>query len=147
MLLQLGGLIAGIVFGAGLVISSMIDPSKVLAFLDVTGNWDPSLVLVLGAAVTVNFIGYRLVLRRSEPIFGDTFALPSRTDLDARLIGGSALFGIGWGLAGYCPGPALVALGSVSLEAIVFCAALFAGFVAVDLVDNFRASQSTAADG
>lgn len=148
MLMQLGGLIAGVVFGAGLVISSMIDPRKVLAFLDVTGNWDPSLVLVLGAAVTVNFVGYRLVLRRSEPIFGDRFALPTRTDLDPRLIGGSALFGIGWGLAGYCPGPALVAIGTASLEAIVFCAALFAGFITVDLADNFREAQkSPATDG
>ncbi len=147
MLMQLGGLIAGVVFGAGLVISSMIDPSKVLAFLDVTGDWDPSLVLVLGAAVVVNFVGYRLVLRRTAPLFGDRFALPTSTDLDPRLIGGSALFGIGWGLAGYCPGPAIVALSTGSLEAIAFCAALFAGFIAVDLADNFRAAQRAATDG
>lgn len=144
---QFGGLIAGLVFGAGLVISSMTDPTKVLAFLDVTGNWDPSLLLVLGAAVIVNFVGYRLVLKRGEPVFGDRFALPTSQDLDARLIGGSALFGIGWGLAGYCPGPGFVAIAQGNLEAIVFVATVFVGFISVDLIDRLRAASAATADG
>lgn len=104
---SLSGLMAGALFGAGLLISQMTNPTKVLAFLDVTSDWDPSLAFVMGGAVLITFIGYRLVLRRSVPFFEDNFRLPTRQDIDSRLLVGAALFGIGWGLAGLCPGPAL----------------------------------------
>ena len=104
----------GLVFGLGLVIAGMSDPAKVLNFLDLgaipTGGWDPSLAFVMGGAIAVTFAGFRLVLRRKQPIFGGTFHLPTATDIDARIIAGPALFGVGWGLAGFCPGPALTAL-------------------------------------
>lgn len=112
------GYIAGLIFGLGLTISGMTDPARVLGFLDITGAWDPTLIFVLGGAVATNFIGYRLVLRRSNPIFGERFQLPTRQDLDSRLIGGASLFGIGWGLSGYCPGPAFASI--IGLSAPLF---------------------------
>ncbi|NAO98827.1 DUF6691 family protein [Vreelandella titanicae] len=112
------GYIAGLIFGLGLAISGMTDPARVLGFLDIAGTWDPTLMFVLGGAVATNFIGYRLVLRRSHPIFGKRFQLPTRQDLDSRLIGGASLFGIGWGLSGYCPGPAFASI--IGLSAPLF---------------------------
>lgn len=108
------GYVAGLIFGLGLAVSGMTDPARVIGFLDLAGAWDPTLMFVLGGAVVTNFIGYRLVLRRPNPLFGERFQLPTRTDLDARLIGGAALFGIGWGLSGYCPGPAFASIGGLS---------------------------------
>ena len=108
MMRAIGGLLAGLVFGIGLVISGMANPAKVLNFLDISGAWDPSLIFVMGGALVVTFIGYRLVLTRARPMFDTRFHIPDRTDLDARLIFGSAVFGIGWGVGGFCPGPALV---------------------------------------
>jgi uncharacterized membrane protein YedE/YeeE len=108
------GYIAGLIFGLGLAVSGMTDPARVLGFLDLAGDWDPTLMFVLGGAVVTNFIGYRLVLRRPNPVFGERFQLPTRTDLDGRLIGGATLFGIGWGLSGYCPGPAFASIGGLS---------------------------------
>ncbi|APE30119.1 hypothetical protein BOX17_03620 [Halomonas aestuarii] len=108
------GYVAGLIFGLGLAVSGMTDPARVIGFLDLAGAWDPTLMFVLGGAVVTNFIGYRLVLRRPNPLFGEHFQLPTRTDLDARLIGGAALFGIGWGLSGYCPGPAFASIGGLS---------------------------------
>lgn len=96
----------GLVFGLGIVISGMANPAKVLNFFDVAGHWDPSLAFVLGGAVLTTFIGYRLVFRRSAPLFDTLFSLPFRTELDWKLVGGSAVFGIGWGIAGFCPGGA-----------------------------------------
>ncbi|MCW4150285.1 YeeE/YedE family protein [Halomonas sp. 18H] len=112
------GYIAGLLFGLGLTISGMTDPARVIGFLDIAGAWDPTLMFVLGGAVVTNFIGYRLVLRRSHPIFGERFQLPTRQDLDIRLIGGASLFGIGWGLSGYCPGPAFASI--IGLSAPLF---------------------------
>ncbi|WP_085919213.1 DUF6691 family protein [Halomonas sp. CSM-2] len=112
------GYIAGLIFGLGLTISGMTDPARVLGFLDIAGAWDPTLIFVLGGAVATNFIGYRLVLRRLHPIFGERFQLPTRQDLDSRLIVGASLFGIGWGLSGYCPGPAFTSI--VGLSAPLF---------------------------
>jgi uncharacterized membrane protein YedE/YeeE len=121
----------GMVFGLGLVVAGMSDPAKVLNFLDLaaigSGGWDASLAFVLAGAIAVTFIGFRLVLRRGQPIFGERFHLPTATDLDARIVAGPAIFGIGWGLAGFCPGPALTALFTGDAPAWLFLAAMFAG--------------------
>jgi uncharacterized membrane protein YedE/YeeE len=123
--------IAGLVFGAGIALSGMANPAKVLNFFDVLGTWDPSLLLVMGSALAVTFAGYRLVLRRPAPRFASRFHLPTRRDIDLRLIGGSALFGVGWGIAGFCPGGAIPALGLGEPSALLFVAAMVAGlFVA-----------------
>lgn len=131
--------LAGVLFGLGLAISQMVDPSKVLAFLDVStiadGTWDPSLVLVLCAAVGTNLIGYQLVLRRPAPLLDEAFHLPLRSAVDVRLVAGSALFGVGWGLAGYCPGPAVAALAQGSVDALWFVGALLVGMFAFERVD------------
>lgn len=117
----------GLLFGIGLVISGMSDPAKVLNFLDLFGTWDPSLAFVMGGAVIVGFIGFRLVLRRDAPIMGGTFHLPSKNDIDSRIIVGPAIFGVGWGLGGFCPGPALTALGLGEAGTLAFLPAMFLG--------------------
>jgi len=122
------GYVAGLLFGLGLAISGMTDPARVLGFLDVAGAWDPTLMFVLGGAVVTNFIGYRLALRRPYPLFGERFQLPSRQDLDARLIGGAALFGIGWGLSGYCPGPAFASIAGLTAPLLAMLAAMVVGW-------------------
>jgi hypothetical protein len=118
---------AGALFGAGLAVSSMTDRFVVLGFLDVFGSWNPTLVFVMGGAVAVTAIGYRLVLKRSASLLGDEFRLPQRDDIDARLLAGAAIFGIGWGLAGFCPGPALVGVAAGLADAWVFLPAMIAG--------------------
>ncbi len=122
------GYIAGLIFGLGLGISGMTDPARVLGFLDVAGAWDPTLMFVLGGAVITNYIGYRLVLRRSSPLYGEAFQLPTRRDLDGRLIGGAALFGIGWGLSGYCPGPAFASIAGLTMPLAALLVAMIAGW-------------------
>jgi uncharacterized membrane protein YedE/YeeE len=102
----------GVIFGTGIVLSGMANPAKVINFFDIAGTWDPSLAFVMGGALITTAIGYRLVLGRARPIFDGRFNLPTARNLDARLIGGSAIFGIGWGIAGFCPGGALPALGT-----------------------------------
>jgi hypothetical protein len=119
--------LAGLVFGIGLVIAGMTDPRKVLAFLDVAGDWDPSLVFVLGAAVIVAGVGFRVVFRRGRPVLGDRFHLSTRRGVDRSLVLGSAIFGVGWGIAGFCPGPAIGALGFASVQALWFVPALLLG--------------------
>jgi len=126
---NISGLIAGIVFGAGLAVAGMTDPQKVLAFLALTQDWDPSLVYVLGAAVAVSAIGYRLVGARAAPLFDDEFHAPVAAAIDRRLIGGAALFGVGWGIAGFCPGPALVGFMTLDPRAAVFLVAFVAGML------------------
>jgi uncharacterized membrane protein YedE/YeeE len=118
---------AGLLFGIGLWISGMAVPKKVLDFLDVTGNWDPSLLLVMGGAVAVTLAAFRPALKRPKPLFAERFVVPTRSDIDLPLVGGAALFGLGWGIAGYCPGPALTALSNLTLEIFVFVAAMVAG--------------------
>ena len=125
----LAALGAGTVFGLGLAVSQMVNPAKVLGFLDVLGAWDPSLALVLGGAVAVAFVGYRLALRAEKPLLADAFALPTRTDIDAPLIVGPAIFGIGWGLVSLCPGPALASFAYLRWESLGFVAAMVAGMV------------------
>lgn len=124
----------GLLFGVGLVVSGMADPAKVLNFLDLFGTWDPSLVFVMGGAVAVAFVGYRLVLGRGEPIVGGRFHLPTRNDIDARVIAGPAIFGVGWGLGGFCPGPALTALGLGAPGTLVFVPAMIVGMWTARLV-------------
>lgn len=133
---NLSALAAGMVFGLGLAISQMVNPDKVLGFLDVTGNWDPSLALVMGGAVAVTLIAFRLSASRKRPLFDRDFLKPEKTRLDAPLLLGSAAFGVGWGLAGYCPGPALASLSVGSLEALVFVIAMGAGSYAWRLMQR-----------
>lgn len=125
--------IAGFIFGIGLVISGMADPQKVQNFLDITGTWDPSLAFVMGAAVVVTLIGYRLTFQRQAPLLDERFHLPSTTAIDGRLLAGAALFGVGWGLAGYCPGPALTALPLLAKGTLVFVIAMLVGILLVRL--------------
>ncbi len=128
--------VAGIIFGIGLTIAQMVNPAKVLAFLDLAGAWDPSLAFVMGGGAGVAAIGYRLVLRRPRPVLADIFQVPTRTDLNARLIIGGGLFGIGWGIAGLCPGPALAVLALGYSEGVIFTLAMLAGFVLFEVYDR-----------
>jgi uncharacterized membrane protein YedE/YeeE len=124
---NLAALASGLLFGLGLAVSQMVNPKKVQAFLDVTGDWDPSLALVMGGALAVTGIAFRFVLKRKSPVFGGSFALPAVAKIDRKLLTGAAIFGAGWGLAGYCPGPALAALSRPSVEAVAFVFAMLAG--------------------
>jgi len=126
---ELSALLAGLLFGAGLTLSELTDRHRVLGFLDVTGNWDPTLLFVMGGAVLVTLVTFRFVLRRSRPVLEQQFHLPSKKDVDAPLIIGAVLFGMGWGMAGYCPGPALASLTALTLNPFVFCVAMIAGSV------------------
>ncbi|WP_308909239.1 YeeE/YedE family protein [Pseudokordiimonas caeni] len=119
--------ISGGLFGLGLVISGMSNPAKVIGFLDITGNWDPSLALVMAGGLIVTAIGYRLVFRRAAPVCDSQFHVPTNRVIDARLVGGAAIFGIGWGLGGFCPGPGVVATALGYSEAIAFVAAMLVG--------------------
>ncbi len=124
-------LFSGTLFGLGLAISGMINPTKVIGFLDVAGDWDPTLALVMGGALLITLPFFRLILKRSRPVFAKKFQLPTKTSLDARLLGGSAMFGVGWGLSGFCPGPAVAALAPALATGLVpvfmFFAAMLAG--------------------
>lgn len=120
-------LLTGLVFGTGIALSGMINPAKVLNFFDVAGTWDPSLAFVMGGALVVTAIGYRFVLKSPRPLFDRQFHLPTRKDVDLPLITGSAVFGIGWGIAGFCPGGSIPALGLMQADAVIFVAAMIAG--------------------
>jgi len=122
-------LAAGLLFGLGLAIAQMVNPEKVLDFLDVSGNWDPSLALVMGGAVGVAMLAFRFVLKRGQPMFESEFHLPRMTKVDRRVLVGSAIFGLGWGIGGYCPGPGIAALSAGSVEALVFVAGMALGSV------------------
>jgi uncharacterized membrane protein YedE/YeeE len=122
-------LLAGTLFGLGLAVSGMMNPAKVVGFLDVAGNWDPTLAFVMGGALLVTIPAFRLILGRPRPILADGFALPKGTALDRRLLGGAALFGVGWGLSGFCPGPAVAALVTGLTPVFAFVAAMVAGMV------------------
>lgn len=119
--------VAGALFGLGLTVSRMIDPAKVLGFLDVAGNWDPSLALVMVGALAVMAIAYRVAGARTGPMFAGTFRIPTRRDVDGRLVTGAIIFGIGWGLVGFCPGPAISGLALGRYEVYVFVLAMLAG--------------------
>lgn len=129
-------LLTGLVFGTGIALSGMMNPAKVLNFFDVVGTWDPSLVFVMGGALVVTFFGYRLAWRRKTPLFSSRFEIPTATAIDGKLVGGSALFGIGWGIAGFCPGAAIPALGTGRWEVLLFLVAVVFGFMLRRLLAN-----------
>ncbi|HET8996337.1 MAG TPA: DUF6691 family protein [Acetobacteraceae bacterium] len=140
------GLLAGLLFGLGLTVSHMIDPAKVIGFLNIAGDWDPSLALVLFAAVTVAFAGFALARRWAAPLCDTRFSPPGKARLDMRLIAGAVLFGIGWGMVGYCPGPALASLSVGGLATLTFVAAMLTGMLLFNLLDRrLPASQQPAA--
>ena len=125
----IAALASGLLFGTGLALSGMTDARRVLAFLDVTGAWDPTLLFVLGAAVATTAVLTRSVMRRARPVLAQAFRVPAARGIDTRLLGGAAIFGVGWGLAGYCPGPVLAGLGLLTPEALVFVPAMLAGML------------------
>lgn len=135
-------LLTGVLFGTGIAMSGMANPAKVINFFDIAGTWDPSLAFVMGGAVIVAFIGYRIILRRESPVYEPTFDIPTKRSLDARLIIGSGLFGVGWGIAGFCPGGALPALGTLNPNVIVFVVSLIAGIFAARTGLNFLTERS-----
>ena len=131
-------LLAGLIFGLGLILSGMADPAKVLGFLDLAGAWDPSLALVMAGAIAVGLVAFTLAKGRARSLLGLDMQLPENTTLDRRLVLGSLLFGVGWGVAGFCPGPALVALGMGEVKAAVFVLAMLAGMGAFALLERQR---------
>ena len=133
-------LLSGFVFGIGLIVSGMANPAKVLGFLDLAGNWDPSLALVMGGAIAVGVVAFFLAGRRVRSYLGAPMQLPATRDIDQRLLLGSFAFGLGWGLAGFCPGPAIVSLGSGQMKAVVFVAAMLAGMAVFEQLQR-RESQ------
>ncbi|MEO6566629.1 MAG: YeeE/YedE family protein [Casimicrobiaceae bacterium] len=136
-------LVAGMLFGLGLMISGMADPSKVLGFLDLAGAWDPSLILVMAGAIALSGAGYYAARRRTSSLLGTTMHLPVTRDIDCRLVGGSVLFGVGWGIAGFCPGPGLVALGLGEAKAVVFVGGMLAGMVVFEFLEQRQRAVST----
>lgn len=124
-------LLAGIIFGAGLTLSDMVNPARVLNFLDVTGSWDPTLIFVMAGGLAVTTVGYKLIFRNSSPLIEDRFHLPTQRQIDLPLVSGAALFGVGWGLAGICPGPALADLMTLEPKVLIFVAAMLVGMIAV----------------
>jgi hypothetical protein len=138
----LAAFVSGLLFAIGLGISGMTQPAKVTAFLDFAGNWDPSLACVMIGAIMVHAVLYRLIRRRPVPLFASTFSVPTRTDIDPRLIGGAALFGIGWGLGGFCPGPAVTSLASGQVSVAIFVAAMVVGMYLYKLIEGLSPRQA-----
>lgn len=134
----LSAFVTGLIFGVGLIISGMTDPSKIIGFLDLAGPWDPSLAFVMGGAVAVGFIAFRFARRRTAAFLGGAMHLPTARQIDRRLVLGSLAFGVGWGLAGYCPGPAVVSAGMGQGKAIVFVVAMLAGMGIYELIERLR---------
>lgn len=128
----------GLLFAAGLILSGMTNPAKVLGFLDLAGRWDPSLAMVMGGAIGVAVLAFRLAHKRTSSLLGGALHLPTSHQIDRRLLLGSLLFGAGWGLAGFCPGPALTSLGTGEIKAVVFVLAMLAGMLAFDHIDQRR---------
>lgn len=131
-------LITGLVFGIGLIVSGMTNPAKVLGFLDLAGRWDPSLALVMAGAILVALPAFRVAARRRQSLLGEPMHLPTATRIDRRLVLGSLAFGAGWGLAGFCPGPALASLATGSVQPLIFCAAMLAGMGIFELLERRR---------
>lgn len=138
-------LLAGLLFGLGLALAQMTDPSKVLGFLDLAGDWDPSLLFVLGGAVGLSALGFRLILLQRQPLFDSRFHLPTRRAIDTPLLLGSALFGIGWGIGGYCPGPAIAQLVAPNAETWIFLPAMLLGIWLRHALTGWRLKSGKAA--
>jgi uncharacterized membrane protein YedE/YeeE len=130
--------IAGLIFGIGLIISGMTNPAKVQGFLDLAGQWDPSLGLVMAGAIAVGLFAFAAAKKRTTAILGGVMQLPKKSDIDLRLVMGSVVFGIGWGLGGFCPGPALVSLGTGRSDAVVFVLAMLAGMVIFEIAESIN---------
>ena len=137
-------IVAGLVFGFGLLISGMTNPAKVIGFLDLAGQWDPSLALVMAGAIAVGVVAFALVKRRQTTYLGLPMSLPLATHIDRRLVIGSVMFGVGWGLAGICPGPALVLLGAGAAKGLIFVAAMLAGMGLFEWIERKRAKHERA---
>ena len=139
-------LLAGLVFGLGLIVSGMANPAKVIGFLDLTDNWDPSLALVMAGAISISFFAFLFAKKRTLSLIGADMRLPGGRDIDRRLVVGGLLFGVGWGVAGFCPGPGLVALGMGEVKALIFVASMLAGMIAFEFLERRRTvvTQQTA---
>ncbi len=133
----LGAFVAGLIFGLGLMVSGMTDPSKVIGFLDLAGRWDPSLAFVMVGAIVVSAIGYAVARKRTVSFLGGAMHLPAERQIDRRLVLGSLAFGTGWGLAGFCPGPAIVSLGAGQDKAVVFVIAMLAGMALYEIAEKY----------
>ncbi|CCG95254.1 YeeE/YedE family protein [Marinobacter nauticus] len=131
-------LLAGLIFGLGLMVSGMANPEKVLGFLDIAGLWDPSLAFVMGGAIIVGLVAFAVARRRTLSFLGFTIKMPANNRIESRLVIGSMMFGIGWGIAGFCPGPALVALGAGEIKAVVFVASMVAGMMAFEVIERIK---------
>ena len=127
---RLAVFLAGLLFGLGVTLSGMVNPMKVVNFMDVAGAWDPTLIFVMGGGLIVTFLGYRLVFRQERPLYAQTFLLPKSSGITAPLVGGAALFGLGWGLTGFCPGPAVASVVFGYPQSVIFTAAMAAGMIA-----------------
>ncbi|OZB13566.1 MAG: hypothetical protein B7X58_09285 [Marinobacter sp. 34-60-7] len=138
MKVALSSLFAGLLFGFGLIVSGMANPEKVLGFLDLAGLWDPSLAFVMGGAILVGLVAFTIARKRTVSFLGLSMKLPTKRTIDRRLIIGSVLFGVGWGIAGFCPGPALVALGTGEIKAIVFVASMVTGMILFEFLERRR---------
>lgn len=138
MKVALSSLFAGLLFGFGLIVSGMANPEKVLDFLDLAGLWDPSLAFVMGGAILVGLVAFTVARKRTVSFLGLSMKLPTNRTIDRRLIIGSVLFGVGWGIAGFCPGPALVALGAGEIKAIVFVASMVTGMILFEFLERRR---------
>ena len=136
-------LISGLLFGAGVTTSGMVNPMKILNFLDISGPWDATLIFVMGGGLVVTLLGYQIIFRRNAPLFAASFRLPASQDIDAKLLGGAALFGLGWGISGFCPGPAIASLVFGRMESITFVIAMAAGMIVTKQIQNrMRTSEA-----
>ena len=134
---KLAILVSGLLFGAGVTISGMVNPMKILNFLDIFGPWDGTLIFVMGAGLFVTLLGFQIVFKRKAPLFAASFRLPLSQDIDAKLLGGAALFGLGWGLSGFCPGPAVASVVFGRMESITFVIAMAVGMIVTKQIQNW----------
>lgn len=131
-------LFAGMLFGVGLIFSGMTNPEKVIGFLDVTGKWDPSLFFVMLGAISISFFAFRQAPKKSTSILGQPMSIPTKKEIDLRLIVGSIIFGIGWGLAGYCPGPGIASIATSKLQPIIFVIAMLLGMLVYEVIQTIQ---------